>query len=207
MNTIRILGCDAKVATEQIISEPALMTIIEHVEKHIGDIEQGWKDKKSSLALQIVSFKDSPAESITTYHSLGMSNSVLVLNKGKKVRQELVTSFYSISISGMIVSLLMSLCEAILDRGNAVLRGEVIPLSMDLAERIGFSAVYCTNPIFFDDDFCTYDETAPPTVIVWIVPIYESESAYIEINGWEKFEDLMEEIDPDLCSMEREPVI
>lgn len=136
-----------------------------------------------------------------------MSKKVLKLNEVKNVRQELVFSVYSMVITSMIVSCLMSLCEAILGRGKAVLRGEVIPLSTELAERMGFSAVYCTIPVFFDDDFCAYEESSPPTVMVWVLPIYKSEADYIEANGWESFEDLLEEKDPDLCSLEREPVI
>ena len=80
-------------------------------------------------------------------------------------------------------------------------------MSTELAERMGFSAVYCTIPVFFDDDFCAYEESSPPTVMVWVLPIYKSEADYIEANGWESFEDLLEEKDPDLCSLEREPVI
>ena len=136
-----------------------------------------------------------------------MSKKVLKLNEVKNVRQELVFSVYSMVITSMIVSCLMSLCEAILGRGKAVLRGEVIPLSTELAERMGFSAVYCTIPVFFDDDFCAYEESSPPTVMVWVLPIYKSEADYIEANGWESFEDLLEQKDPDLCSLEREPVI
>ena len=136
-----------------------------------------------------------------------MSKKVLKLNEVKNVRQELVFSVYSMVITSMIVSCLMSLCEAILGRGKAVLRGEVIPLTTELAERMGFSAVYCTIPVFFDDDFCAYEESSPPTVMVWVLPIYKSEADYIEANGWESFEDLLEEKDPDLCSLEREPVI
>ena len=112
-----------------------------------------------------------------------MSKKVLKLNEVKNVRQELVFSVYSMVITSMIVSCLMSLCEAILGRGKAVLRGEVIPLSTELAERMGFSAVYCTIPVFFDDDFCAYEESSPPTVMVWVLPIYKSEADYIEANG------------------------
>lgn len=181
------------------------MTIIEHAEKYLGKIEQGWKDNNSEVDFQVVSFKDSPGETVSTFLSLGMSNKILDLTGGKSVRQELVFSVYSLAISSMIVSFLMSLCESVLRRGKAVLRGEVIPLPIELADRIGFNAVYCTIPVFFEDDFCTYDGSTPPTVMVWVLPIYQSEVEYIAANGWESFEDLLEEKDPDLCSLEREP--
>jgi hypothetical protein len=102
---------------------------------------------------------------------------------------------------------LFSLCEAITNRGKAVLRGEVIPLSSEIAKRIGFEAVYCAIPVFFDDGFATYGESSPSTVIVWALPIYQREVDYIEKNGWEAFENLLEEKDPDLCALDRTPII
>lgn len=207
MNLTKIRGYDAYLVTEQTISGCAHMTIIQHVEKYLGEIRQGWKDNDSDLDLQIVSINDCPNETVTTFLSLGMSKEPLELNEMKKVKQELIFSVYSMAISSMIVSCLMSICEAILGRGKAVLRGEIIPLSSELAERMGFSAVYCTIPVFFEDDFCTYNESSPPTVMVWVLPIFKSEVDYIETNGWESFEDLLEENDPDLCSLEREPVV
>jgi hypothetical protein len=183
------------------------MTVIEHAEKYLGNIDQGWKDNDSNENLQIVSFVDCPGESATTFMSLGLSDNVLEISDEKQVRQELVFSVYSMAISTMIVSFLFSLCESIVNRGKAVLRGEIIPLSIDVAKRIGFEAVYCAIPVFFDDDFAEYDESTPPTIVVWVLPIYQSEADYIRAHGWEKFEGLLEERDPDLCSLERVPVI
>ena len=183
------------------------MTIIEHVEKYLGKIGQGWKDNSSDSDLQVVSFKDIPSETVSTYLSLGMSKHVLSLSGAKKMRQELVFSVYSMAISSMVVSFLLSLCEAVINRGKAVLRGEVIPLSKEIATRIGFEAVYCAIPVYFDDAFCTYNESSPSTVMVWLVPVYQSEVSYIEANGWECFEDLLENKDPDLCALDRDPLI
>lgn len=181
------------------------MTIIEHVEKYLGPIDHGWKDNDSDF--QVVSFKDSPGETVSTFLSLGLSNHVMKLSKSREVRQELVLSVYSIAIGSMVVSIMLSLCEAIAGRGKAVLRGEVIPLSQEVAKRIGFDAVYCAIPVFFDDEFCTYDESSPPTVMVWVLPIYQGEAEYIDAHGWDKFEDLMEEKDPDLCSLGRKSIV
>lgn len=183
------------------------MSLIQHVENHLGSIDRGWKDNETGKSLQIVSFLDCPGETISTFLSLGMSGEVLEMSDSKKVRQELVFSVYTIAISSMIVSFLMSLCEAIISRGKAVLRGEVIPLSTGLAQRIGFEFVYCTIPVFFEDDFCSYDETSPSTVFVWVLPIYRSEANYIEKYGWQSFEDLLEAKDPDLCSLKREAIV
>lgn len=188
------------------------MSIIDHAEKYLGKIDQGWKDRGSGESLQIASFKDCPSETVTTFLSLGMSNHILSLSDTKKLRQEVVFSVYSLAIesasdSNVIVSFLLSVCEAIISRHTAVRRGEVISLPNKMAQKVGFDAVYCTIPIFFDDKFSAYEETSPPTIIVWILPIFQSEVDYINTDGWENFEELLEEKDPDLCSLSRDPVI
>lgn len=183
------------------------MNIIAHAEKYLGKIEQGWKDIDSEVDLQVVAFKDAPGETVSTFLSIGMSDEILKLNEGKTVRQELVFSAYTLTETTTVVSFLLSLCESVLERGGALLRGEVIPLTTELAERIGFYAVYCTIPVFFPDDFATFNGSQPDTVMVWVLPIYQNEANFISENGWESFEDLLEEKDPDLCSLARESVI
>lgn len=182
------------------------MTIVEHMENYLGKIAAGWRDNDES-EIQIVSFNDAPDESVSTFTSLGMSKKILKISETKTVRQELLFSVYSMNVSNMIVSFLLSICEAILNRKKAVLRGEVIPLHNSLSKRVGFDAVYCTIPVLFDDKFCTYEASSPSTVIVWILPIYQAEADYIEMNGWESFEDLLEEKNPDLFSLKRDPII
>jgi hypothetical protein len=183
------------------------MTIIDHAEKYLGEIDHGWKDDDSEGGLQIVSFRDCPGESASTFMSLGLSDHTLDISETKKVRQELLFSVYSSVLPALIVSFLLSLCESILSRHKAVLRGEVIPLSNDMVNKIGFDAVYCSIPVFFEDDFSVYDESSPSTVMVWMLPIYKSEVDYITTRGWESFEELLEEKDPDLCALDRAPVI
>lgn len=183
------------------------MNVIEHAEKFLGTISQGWKEKPSSDGLQVVCFKDAPLENVYTYMTAGLSQHELRISDEKKVRQELIFSVSDTGLSGMIVSLLLFICELILRNHDAVLRGQVIQLPMDAAEKLGFDAVYCAIPVFMDEAFSTFGESQPPTVIVWMIPIYKSEAGYIDANGWSKFEDLLEEQGPDLFSLSREPII
>jgi hypothetical protein len=183
------------------------MNIIEHAEKFLGNISQGWKDNTSSDGLQVVCFKDAPFEIADTFMTAGLSRHELTISDEKKVRQELILPISVTGLSDMIVSLLLFICELILRNHDAVLRGQVIRLPVDATERLGFDAVYCAIPVFMDDEFSTFDESQPPTVIVWIIPIYKSEADYVDAYGWSKFEGLLEEKDPDLFSLGREPII
>lgn len=184
------------------------MSLIKHVENYLASIIEGQKDDNSEESFQIVSFNDCPADTVSTFLSLGMSENILKINTSKTVRQQLVFLAYTQDVEPkIVVSFLMSLCEAIIIRKKAVLRGELIPLRSDFAEKMGFEFVYCTIPAFFDDEFYCYDETSPSTVIVWIIPIYKTEANFIFKNGWECFEDLLEEKDPDLYSLKRQAVV
>lgn len=183
------------------------MNIIEHAEKFLGKISQGWKEKPSSDGLQVVCFKDAPFEAVDTFMTAGLSHHELRISDEKKVRQELIFPISGTGLSEMIASLLLFICELILRDHAAVLRGQVILLPIDVAEKLGFDAVYCAIPVFMDDEFATFGESQPPTVIVWMIPIYKSEAAYVDANGWSKFEDLLEEKSPNLFSLGRESII
>lgn len=183
------------------------MNIIEHAEQFLGKISQGWKEEPSSDGLQVVCFEGAPFETVDTFMTTGLSRHELRISDEKKVRQELILPISGTDLSEMIVSLLLFVCELILRDHDAVLRGQVIRLPMDAAQKLGFDAVYCSIPVFMDDEFSTFGESQPPTVIVWMIPIYKGEADYVDANGWSKFEDLLEEKDPDLFSLERESII
>lgn len=206
MNSTRVDGYDAQVATV-LITEELVMNIIEHAEKYLGKISRGWKSDLPSDGLQVVYFRDAPFESVHTYMTVGLSHHELRISDKKKVRQELIFAVSDTSPSDVLASLLQFICKFILKNHNAVLRGQVIQLPMDAVEKFGFDAVYCAIPVFMDDEFATLGETQPPTVIVWMMPIYKSEVDYVDANGWSEFEDLLEEKDPDLFSLGREPII
>lgn len=183
------------------------MNIIKHAERFLGNISQGWKENPSSDGLQVVCFEDAPVENVDTFMTVGLSRHELRMFDEKKVRQELVLPVSDVGLSEMLVSLLLFICELILKNHDAVLSGQVIRLPMDAAEKLGFDAVYCTIPVFMDDDFATFKELQTPTVIVWVVPIYKSEADYVDANGWSTFEALLEEKDPNLFTLGRDPII
>lgn len=183
------------------------MNIIEHAEKFLGKISQGWEEKTSPDGLQVVCFDDVPFETLYTFMTAGLSLHELRMSDERKVRQELIFSISATGVFEMMVSLLLFICELILKNHDAVLRGQILRLPIDAAEKIGFDAVYFAIPVFLDDEFATFGGSQPPTVVVWVIPIYKSEADYVDENGWSKFEDLLAEKDPDLFSLERVPII
>ena len=62
-------------------------------------------------------------------------------------------------------------------------------------------------PVLYDDDFATYGGTEPPTVFVWLIPILAVEAEFVNDRGWSRFEDVLEEMNPDFGDLERRPVV
>ena len=46
-----------------------------------------------------------------------------------------------------------------------------------------------------------------PIVLVWLVPITAAEAHYVNDRTWEAFEDLLEEVNPDLRDLGRASVV
>lgn len=183
------------------------MGLIEHIESFLGKISEGWKDNDSDNGLQVVAFREAQSLAETVYMTVGLSRHELVIGENKKVRQELVLPIQGTSESDAVVSLLLALCEQILNHHLGLLRGQVLRLSTDEARVLGFEAVYCALPVFLDPTFATFRGSEPPTVIVWVVPIYSSEAAFVDAHGWSAFEELLESKDANLLLADRQAIV
>ncbi len=183
------------------------MNIVEHAEKFLGKISQGWIESATEKEFQIVCFKNAPVDGVNTFMTLGLSCHELKISNEKTVRQELILPLSNEAPYDVIVSLLLFICELIITDHRAVLRGQVLRLPVDAIKNFGFEGVYFTIPVFMDDRFSVFEESRPPTVIVWAIPIYKSEADYVNANGWSKFEELLEEKSPDLFSFRRRPLV
>lgn len=183
------------------------MNIIEHLEGHLGEISRGWKDPVSPSGIRVVSFKDQPFEDIITYSTLGLSNTILPMNNGKSIRQELVFSAYRNFNNERIASFLSTFAEYLISINRALLRGDYIGPEAPIVLGTLLNSVYSAIPVIYKDSISVFDHTSPPTVIAWVIPIHEKEANYIRANGWSKFEDLLEEEDPELWDLTRSPIV
>lgn len=183
------------------------MNIIEHAERFLGGISKGWRADAHPDGLQVVCFDNAPFENTDTYMTIGLSRHELRVSDEKTICQELVLPVSGIYNSENLLSLLLYICETVLSGHCAILRGQVIRLPPEAVERLQYDAVYCAIPVFMDEDFATFRSFLPPTVIVWLVPIYKSEADYVDANGWNNFEDLLDEINPDLFYFGRDPIV
>ncbi len=182
-------------------------SIVQHLERHLGDLDSGWRCPESAGGLKVVRFRGMPCEDATTYVTLGLSERVLPLRDDKGVRQELLLPAYDRFPPEQIASFLITFAEYIASKKQALLRGDVVGPSDPLIPGATVNAVYAAIPVLFDDDFATFHGTTPPTVFVWALPVLEKEARYIAEHGWSPFEDALESADPDLLDLGRPSIL
>jgi hypothetical protein len=106
--------------------------------------------------------------------------------------------------TGPLPGVLEWVAERLVVSGEAVLRGDVIPLPMPLLPGGTMTALYATHPVYFDDDFLSVVlENGVETAVVWLVPIGASEASFVRERGWDAFEEELARQDPDLLDLNR----
>lgn len=179
------------------------MSIVGHFESHLGQIAGGWSDDEGSGSLQVVRFPGQPVPDVSCYATLGLSEHVLAMPRGREVRQELVFCAYDRFPAGDVASFLMSFGESLVPGHRALLRGDVIGPGEAVIPGSSLNAVYASVPVVFDDSFGTYERSTPATVVVWLIPLSAAEAGFVRQKGWSAFEELLEDADPDLFDLER----
>ncbi|NOV00032.1 suppressor of fused domain protein [Paenibacillus planticolens] len=182
------------------------------LERHLGTIQYGWsKDGDGNkLPFQIVKYSNGhPFSGTTTYSTLGLSNDTLISPvSGKQIRQELV--FVSDSTFGdkNIPGIIQQVGLKALHNKMAYLRGDVIGPYGSLFDNSRLEALNVTVPVYFPEAFHTFfDNENTPIVMSWLVPITLEEANFVRLIGWDKFEDKLEEINPDLIDFNRKGLL
>jgi hypothetical protein len=183
------------------------MTLIEHLECYLGEISDGWKDSSPDNPIQVVTFRDQPYADINTYLTLGLGNQALNMSIGKPIRQELVFAAYKNFTSEQVASFLSTFANSIVSSGRGLLRGDVIGPSGPIILGSLLNSVYSAIPMIFPERFFVFEGTVPETIFPWVIPIHEDEANYIRANGWIKFEELLEQENPELWDLSRKSII
>lgn len=183
--------------------------IIDHIESYLGTIDYGWKGNGPESDITIARFRNQPTEGMSTYTTLGLSHHVLGMSQGqgREARQEFIFSAFDSVSSDEIVSFMLSFSGFVLTKHEALLRGQVIGPAAPIFSSSSMNSIYASIPVMFDDTFAACHTSTPSTILVWLIPIFEAEANYINEQGWESFEDILERDDPDLWDLNRHLVI
>ncbi|MDQ0418971.1 hypothetical protein J2Z48_003195 [Croceifilum oryzae] len=179
---------------------------IDFLESHLGEIEAGTSKIEG---FQVARFTKGPFPGTVTYSTLGMSHHYLKSPvSNKEIRMELFFVSYSEPEYDNIPGILEQVGREALEKHQAYLAGEVIGPRGKLFEGTQLEALYVAMPVYFPDSFHVfYPENDIPIVQAWLVPITSAEAGFIRKNGWSKFEDILEKVDPDVIDFNRSSVV
>ncbi|MHA6853512.1 suppressor of fused domain protein [Ralstonia pseudosolanacearum] len=186
------------------------MTLIEHLEKYLGHLVEGWADSSPTEVagknIQVVRFSGVPYEGASTFATLGLSDYVVDLGGDRSVRQEFLFATRDCYPAEQVASFLVTFSSFVRSKQRALLRGDVIGPSTPLISGVAANGLYASNPVIFPEGVGTYSTSSPATVMVWLIPLVGSDSSLVKEVGWNRFEDLLEMQNPDLLDLNRDPL-
>jgi hypothetical protein len=183
--------------------------LVDHLETYLGPIVSGYSkdDEGKKLPFQIARFENARPRTVTLV-TLGFSDIHLALGRdGRRVRQEYLLTVNPKWDAPNLPALLHQVAMEAYEKNSAYLRGQVLGPRGTLVAGTALEALYVAMPVYFPDAFHVYERVgAEPIVLVWLVPITASEAHFAKERGYDAFEDLLVERDPDLRDLGREAI-
>ena len=185
--------------------EPGL---IRHLEKSLGPISGGWDATPdgNQLPFTVAEFASTHFSGCRGYATIRVSNVPLTnATTGSTVRQERVA--IARAKTTILPSLLQNVGSSMVNERRAILRGDIVSNCGPISEGSLLDSLYATAPVYFADEFSVAKlGSGVSCYIVWLVPISASERDYVRSHGWEAFEEILVNEDPDLLSLDRSTV-
>jgi hypothetical protein len=186
-----------------------MTTFPEWLERHLGTMAEGVDTElvAGTSRVFVCRYPDQPAEGATTYVTVGLSKTWLHAND-RHVRQELMLSRWG-DEEYDCARLLPWICRLVLDSGDAILLGEILPPAGPLLPGATAEALVGLHPAYHPEEFGVYrgdaggDEGHPPVGVTWLVPVTGDEAAFVNEHGVDRFTELLLERDPDLLDWSR----
>ena len=187
-------------------------TLTDEIQKHYGRF-LGVPSAKYSMSLSgyptqsyhLLEYKDVPCQGAVTLATLGLSDMPLHM-----FRQEFAFLCYDQFISDDLIRLLTVVAGMISESNHPLLHGSVLPPAGPLLEYTPMESLYVGTLMYFntsEENFDVLKANDLTVLISWLLPIYSSEANWISQHGYDDFESLIVERDPDLMDLERPPII
>ena len=157
------------------------MKLTEHLENHLNEICQGWKDKYAENSVRVVSFENQPHIDIKTYCTLGLSDHVLATAETSPIRQELIFMAYkNFDGAANIASFLSTFAASIIRSHRPLLRGDVVGPSSPIIFNSPLNSIFSAVPMILRHSFFVFEYTIPKTIFPWIIPITKKKLSILE---------------------------
>ncbi len=185
------------------------MTILDHLEHHLGAMSVGWKGLESgnTCPFIVAKFDRGPTSDSLIFSTIGLSDDPLVSPVSQKlIRHELVLMIRGDNPKN-VPSLLQQVGMQSLATRTPLLRGDVIHRAGTVFANTAMVALYVTIPVYFPEAFRTCNIDDSSIIFAWLVPITHDEVHYIQKFGWDSFEDKLEQCDQDLIDINRVSIV
>jgi hypothetical protein len=153
----------------------------------------------------IVEYEDRPCQGAVTLATLGLSAVPLHM-----FRQELLFCCYKRFVIPDLITLIRVVAQMITDSQHPLFHGDTLPPAGPLLETTPMEALYTATLMYFNTDAQQFDTLQVGTLrvlIAWLLPVYRTEVEWIQKYGYDAFEDLIVELDPDGLNLARPPIV
>ena len=183
-------------------------TFIDHFEKSLGEIEKGWRISTLSRDIQVVKSHPEYFDGVVAYSTLGLSSRPYRLkNSEKNIRCELFLLIPQEYKFSHIPSIFEDVVNIMDSEGNAFSRGDIIGPKGELFKGYRFTSLYVAPSFVLPDFSNEFLIEGNEVIFIWLVPITTSECEFVKNQGWEMFENRLEEDDVDAVDIERSAVV
>ncbi|MDQ0795950.1 suppressor of fused domain protein [Streptomyces sp. B1I3] len=186
-----------------------MAALLDHLEARLGRLVGAWsvRDGAPEGASEVGYFTGGAFEGVQSYATTTLYRTHLV-SPTTGEPQHLVLLGCGRPLAGdehgPFPGVLEWVAERLATTGQAILRGEVVPLPMPLGPGGSMTALYAALPVYFDDSFFSVTlENGTHVSVIWLVPLHGAEAEYVAKNGWPAFEEELTKQDPDLFDLGR----
>jgi len=182
------------------------MTIIEHL-RHLGQMAGGSRLGGPGERMMCAWLREQPVPGASTFVTTGLSDHEFPSPDGHTVWEEILFAAYDRFSASAISSFLLSFLEFILRKHQCLLFGDVVGPTNPIIPGIPLTAVLADPPTCFIDSFAKYNETSPPTTLVWLIPLHAKEAELAHGKGWRELQKLIASSNPDLFDLLRPSLV
>ncbi|WP_420471324.1 hypothetical protein [Brevundimonas sp. FT23042] len=185
--------------TEERVDFPVAM------EQRLGSIAEGWSrpDASARVAYQIAAFQGG-AVTPPCLATVGLLAGDWGGDEAAgPVHLELIAP--DTEDRNILAAFLFDVGDQVSRTGQAPSRGEVCRFTSPYDDWVG---LYMTVPLFLEDaDRAFLIPGSGEVVLIWALPIRSSEAAFIEMNGWQLWEEILEANFASLGSLRRAELV
>lgn len=186
---------------------------MKEIAKHLSDLNGGrprmsrfYDDKKESI-IDIVIMDNKPNEYETTFATIGLNNYDIGYSvEDKPLRVEFIGACIDEYV--LFGNILSTCAFNIINSGYSCSPGTIYPevIKMYYPE-LNMKHVMFVSPFLWDENLTPFDFEDKHVSWLQAIPISEEEYVYVEKNGSEALEDLLEESEVDILDLNRPSVI